>query len=340
MVKLLMLLICAAGLIMFGSGCSDSQGEKSMSELKESVIVFATYAASPEELQHAFFLVESIREYGGVHKNSPVRIYIPDNLETPLVEIEERFAVLNATVRVSRIPEESAWFHYAGKVFAAGQAEREAAGECDILVWMDEDTIVLREPEAFKLQPGVSLAYRPVMHNRSGTLYGRPPNPFWKKIYEVLEISNEALFPMLTPADSQKINAYFNAGLLVVRPDKNILRNWGRDFEKLYRDSTLVAMCREKIDCRIFLHQTALVGAVLNELARDELVELSADYNYPLFFEQMFGADRTFGSIEGIVTLRYDVYFRHPDPDWRSLLSGPRQQIDWLGARLESPNTE
>ncbi|MCP4680328.1 MAG: hypothetical protein GY854_33535, partial [Deltaproteobacteria bacterium] len=256
-----------------------------MPQDKKSVVILATYAASSEELQHAFYLAESIREFGGAMSASPIRIYVPDDVKPQLAEIEKGFAPLDASVRTSHVPVEAAWFYYAGKVYAAGQAESEAESEGAVLVWMDEDTILLREPEAFRLQPGVSFAYRPVMHNRSGTLWGEEPNPFWRRIYEVLEIPESSLFPMTTPADSQKVNAYFNAGLLVVRPEKSILRNWGRDFGKLYRDSTIVAMCREKVDNRIFIHQTALVGAVLNELARDELVELPAEYSYPLFFE-------------------------------------------------------
>lgn len=329
-----LILVGAAGLLLFGCGPDSSEGEKKMTESPNSRVVFATFAASAEELQHAFYLTESLRQFGGDMSEAPVRLYVPDDMETPMAEIGRMFAPLKVVVRTSHTPPEATWFYYAGKVYAAGLAEQEAADQGDILVWMDEDTIILREPSAFALTPGMSLAYRPVMHNRSGTLYGRPPNPFWKRIYEVLDIKDESVFPMVTPADGEKINAYFNAGLLVVRPEKEILRNWSREFEKLYRDSTLSAMCREKIDNRIFLHQTALVGAVLNRLTRDEMVELSGDYNYPLFFEQMFGAKREFGSIEGLATLRYDVYFRNPDPEWRSKLKGPEDQIEWLGQRL------
>jgi lipopolysaccharide biosynthesis glycosyltransferase len=139
---------------------------------------------------------------------------------------------------------------------------------------------------------------------------------------------------MVTPADRQKVRAYFNAGLLVVRPEKGVLRKWGQDFTRLIEDTVLVNMCRENVDKRIFLHQTALVGAVLNTLARDELVELPASYNYPLFFEQMFEASSEFGTIDGITTLRYDVYFRNPDPRWSEKLKGPAEKIAWLKARL------
>jgi hypothetical protein len=172
------------------------------------------------------------------------------------------------------------------------------------------------------------------MHNRSGTLYGQPPNEFWNRIYDKLKIDNSLLFPMVTPADQQKINAYFNAGLLVVRPELGILRAWGESFKVLYEDSVLAKMCENDITHRIFLHQTALVGAVLHSLGQDEMVELSLQYNYPIFFHHQFDATSAFESIEDVVTLRYDIYFRDPDPQWASKLKGDAQKIAWLKARV------
>jgi hypothetical protein len=139
---------------------------------------------------------------------------------------------------------------------------------------------------------------------------------------------------MTTPADRQVINAYFNAGLLVVRPERGILRGWGEGFRELCRDPELTAMCRESVDNRIFLHQTALVGAVLHRLSRDEMIELPDTYNYPMFFKRMYGAKSEFDSLGDVVTLRYDVYFRNPEPDWADQLKGPSQQLEWLKGHL------
>ena len=139
---------------------------------------------------------------------------------------------------------------------------------------------------------------------------------------------------MVTIADRQTIRAYFNAGLLVVRPENNILRRWGTDFITLYSDSVLADMCDNDIEKNIFIHQTALVGAVLNNLKREHIIELSDRYNYPIFFHQQYEAEKEFGSIEDIITLRYDVYFRNPDPEWSSKLKGPSRLVAWLKARL------
>jgi hypothetical protein len=297
-------------------------------------VIFATFAQTDEQVKHIYYLAESIREFGGAFKDAPIRLYIADYSELNIDEIVESLESLGVEVYPANAPEEALWFYYAGKVFAAGAAERDAAGDADVLVWMDDDTIFLDEPSELLLGPQINFAYRPVMHNRSGSLYDQTPDAFWGRIYEVLNVNNDDLFAMTTPADNQEIRAYFNAGLLAVRPQNGILQKWGDDFTKLYQDTVLANMCRVDVEKRIFLHQTALVGAVLNSIEPNEMVELSDQYNYPLFFEQMFGAIHEFGSIEDIITLRYDIYFRNPDPEWDKKIKGPSDKIAWLTQRL------
>ncbi|MFH1688423.1 MAG: hypothetical protein ABIE70_13000 [bacterium] len=303
-------------------------------ESKIAQLVFATFAEDSENLDHVYIMAESIREFADDMKDAPIWLYVPDYAELSMEKVASRFAPLNVTVRISTAPEDSRLFYYSGKTYAAGQAEHDAENVASILVWMDEDTIILRKPQEFLLPDSVVLGYRPVMHNRSGSLKSEKPNPFWSRIYDLLAVAEDNLFPMVTPADQQTIRAYFNAGLLVVRPERGILTKWSHDFAVLYRDSVLARTCRDDITARIFLHQTALVGSVLNTIRRNEMVELSAAYNYPLFFERMFGATSEFGSIEDVVSLRYDTYFRKPDPDWQQRLRGPEPQRSWLIARL------
>ena len=311
-----------------------AQPERDQTMNQNYPIVFATFAETEEQLQHAVFLVESVRAFAGKFKNAPVWVYIPTDLLNKYARLEDKIAALGAGTKTSRAPEQSLRYYFARKVFAAGKAETEAEGNADILVWMDEDTIILAEPEDFNLKNGISFAYRPVMHNRSGSLYSEPPGAFWSRIYEKLKIDENALFPMVTPADRQTIRVYFNAGLLVVRPEQRILRRWGEDFTTLYSDSVLADMCDNDIEKKIFIHQTALVGAVLNKLKKEEMIELSDRYNYPIFFHRQYEAEKEFGSIENIVTLRYDVYFRNPDPQWSKKLQGPSRIVEWLKERL------
>jgi hypothetical protein len=139
---------------------------------------------------------------------------------------------------------------------------------------------------------------------------------------------------MVTPADSDTIRPYFNAGCMVVRPERGLLAKWAECFPRLYRDSLLVEMCRADVKKRIFIHQAALTGAILVNLERDELIEFSARINYPIFFEQMFGAKRAFDDITGVVTFRHESYFRQPAPGWDEKLKGPADRIAWMKKHL------
>lgn len=311
-----------------------SSGDNSPQTDRDTTIVFAAYAESDEELLHVRFLTESIREFAGKYQNAPVWVYVPEALAATDSEVMKQLRQLGVDIKASSIPPDAGWFYYAGKTFAAGRAEAAADGRATVLVWMDEDTIVLQEPGAFALGEGIGFAYRPVMHNRSGSLCAEPPDAFWSRIYDKLVLNADSLFSMVTPADRQTIRAYFNAGLLAVRPEHKILRNWGESFKVLYRDSVLAQMCREDVNKRIFLHQTALVGAAMHALDKDAMTELSEQYNYPIFFKKMFGAEAEFDNIEDIVTLRYDVYFRNPDPDWSNQLKGPAKVLTWMKERL------
>jgi len=322
-------IIILSAFIFFLAAVNYGSGEKPMNKS----IIFAAYAETDEQLQHTVYMTESIREFAGQCADAPTWIFIPDKYTDPDTVLINRLRSMGVEIKTSTVPNESLWLYYAGKVFAAGIAEAEANGKCDILVWMDEDTIVLQEPVDFILDDNISFAYRPVMHNRSGSLYIEPPDEFWGRIYGILNINDESLFSMVTPGDQQTIRTYFNAGLLVVRPEKAILRKWAEDFKTLYFDSVLVEMCKEDITKRIFLHQTPLVGA-LNTLNRTQMIELPGTYNYPIFFHQQYEAVGEFCSIKDIITLRYDLYFRNPDPEWSNKLEGSSVVIRWLAERL------
>lgn len=303
-------------------------------------VIFASFAEDAAQLQHTLILTESIRAFGGQFKDAPIRIYAPGTLLETQQEMLNKFAALKAEIKPSEAPKEALGFPFAGKVFAAAKAEAEAKGDASILVWLDEDTVVLKEPRELMLAKGKSLGYRPVMHQNIGSLYEEALDPYWSRVYEKLSVPETAIFPMKTVADEKTLRPYFNAGLLVVRPERGILKKWAEDFPILYRDAVLAGMCRNDSRTRIFLHQAALTGAILNLLKKDEMTQLSDLYNYPMFFKQMYGAGKEFDTLDGVVTLRYDVYFQNPAPDWAEKLKGPAGTISWLKERLEIGKSE
>jgi len=331
------LMAVTLGCLLLSCSAQDNSSRR-QAEGNNTVAVVATYAEWPGALQNAFTLTESLREFGGRFKDAPVWIYVPAGLQQLLDDNQElitRLASVGAEVRTCPVPQSAVWFYYGGKPSAAAAAEAAAlAAGAQLLIWMDDDTVVLSDLDELDLAESVSLAYCPVMHNRSGTLYGTEPNPFWGRVYEMLALTDEMLFPMVTPADEQRIRAYFHCGLMSLKPEQGILRRWARDFELLTRDSVLLEMCRNDQTYRVFLHQAALTGSVLHTIGHDQMVLLSGRYNYPIFFEKQYGATRPFDSIDRAVTIRRVVNDEYLEDDWLSQLSGPPVKIAWLKEHL------
>ncbi len=294
--------------------------------------LFATWAASRRELVHCSALARSLRQFGGMFADSPVWLFSPSSLaadDTTLRDFDRHVALGPVGEAFQGIP-------FASKVFAAAAAEEAGEGAADILAWLDEDTVIVGEPSDFLLRSSCDFAFRPVMHNRTGSLASEPPADDWQALYDCLQIDQERLFPVVTPVDRQTIRAYFNAGILIVRPELGLLRTWLSDFKKAVRDPNLSALRKDRQDLSIFLHQMALVGAPFETTTPQRMLQLSDAYNYPLFFQANFDSPRSFDDLHGVVTLRHDVYFRDPDPDWPNLLKGPASCIDWLAANLET----
>lgn len=274
--------------------------------------------------------MESLRTFGGRFREAPVWVFASEELRKNETRMVAGLDSLHAEFRSSHTPDEALPYFLARKVFAAAQAEKDAAGKSEFLVWLDTDTVFLQEPAEFVLADTVSFGYRPVMHQRIGSLYAEPPDEFWTRVYAKLSVPPAAIFPVTTPADNKVLRAYFNAGLLVVRPERGVFHRWAEDFASLYGDPFFQEACRNDEFKRIFLHQVALVGAVFHELPPSEMTLLSDRVNVPLFFKEQFGAEREFDSVEGVVTLRHESFLRNPQARWREKLKGPADRVAWI----------
>lgn len=301
----------------------------------QTKIIFATFAEQESDLARTRIMIESIQRFAGRFNDAPVWVYLTEGLLASESDLLEEVDSLGAEFRLGQAPEEATWFYLSRKVFASAQAEEEAEGKADILAWLDVDTIFLQEPGEFLLPKGKSLGYRPVMHRNISPLYEEPLDDFWKRAYEKMSVPEALAFPMVTVADGDEIRPYINAGCLIVRPERGLLREWAETFPLLYKDPVLKEMCRQDERKRIFIHQVALSGAVMKHLGRNEMLELSNRINYPIFFGEMFGAKRDFHDISRAVTIRYESFFINPPSGWDKILSGPLDRIAWIKERFQ-----
>ena len=301
---------------------------------KPQQLIFATFAGGQAELINTVLLTRSIRAFAGELSQAAVWVYLPPELLEQELTLVEELTALEVSLKTSTPPTEATWYYYASKVFAAAAAEKAAEGSTAILAWLDEDTILLQEPGEFLLSPDKSLGYRPVMHRNICPRYEEPLDDFWQRVYQLMSIDEAVLFPMTTPAFGDRVRPYFNAGCLVVRPERKLLRKWAEQWDLLYPDRELREMSEEDQRKRIFLHQVALIGAVLNTIKQEEMLEFSGHVNYPLFFQRMFGAEYPFDDISGVVSLRHESFYRNGSPAWLEQLQGPVDRVEWIKKNL------
>jgi len=308
-----------------------SAKERSMATQK---CIFGTYIEDAESKYHVLVLAESLREFGGALSLAEIWAYMPAVALQAEPELNKQLQALHVVLKESSTPEAAQKTCYSGKVFAAAQAEQEIKGNVEFLIWLDEDTIVLREPNLFQLDKRIKLGYCPVMHQNIGSPFDAKPDQFWNALYQKFALPDSVLFPMITVAGKEKIRPYFNAGCLVVRPEVGLMGKWAEFYSQLYQDPVFIQMCVDDVKKRIFLHQAALTAAILKLIPQSDMFQFPVSYNYPIFFDQMFGAPEPYNSLIDVVTMRYDIYFRKPAPDWQQQLKAPPDILNWLGQRL------
>jgi len=308
------------------TGCQSESPETA----EMTPLVFVSFVGNDVQLARVGNLTASIREFAGRYAEAPIWVYGPAELLARDTAALNRLNALGVEVKTIAVPDETAWYFGSGMVMAAAKAEIEASGVARVVVLMGSDTIVLDEPSEFDLADGVNLGYRPVMHKNINPLMSEPLSPYWLRAYEILGVKEASFFPMVTPADSDTIRPYFNAGCIAVRPEIGLFGKWAESHKLLCADSAIRAMCEQEILRRIFTFQVALTGTILNNGSRSEMAGISDQYNYPIFFKEMYGAKRDFHDINGIVTMRYEHFFDNPIPGWETTLQGPPDKIAWL----------
>ncbi|MDH4209830.1 MAG: hypothetical protein OEV79_00055 [candidate division WOR-3 bacterium] len=295
-------------------------------------LIFTT-VAYPVEWSEAntLLLIESIRNFGGDLSQSPIWCFVPDFGPQPSEPFRKRITELNAELISFEIEREIARFFFAADIRAAALAESLADGKTDILAWVSSNTIILQEPADLLLAADKNLGYRPVHHANVGSLYDKPIDPFWSLVYRYCNVPEERVFPMKTHVDQNILRPYFNAGILVIRPEDGLFKTWQDKFFEIYQAPELTELYESDERYLIFIHQALLSGVILSTFAPSEIQELPRSYNYPLhLFEEDVTAHRP-SSLDELITVRHEGLQKITD--WINKIPGGEQFKQWLAER-------
>ena len=301
---------------------------------EHSRLVFVSWFESGQQMQHCLRLCESIRTFAGAMRNLPIEVYYHEHFLRFSEEDLALFKKEDVSLNRIEIPSEALKYALGAKPYIAARAETDLETRTSVLAFLDANAIIIGEPEAFILPDDHVLAYKPVFHQNIGSLYVESPDGFWSRVYTVLDVAEESLFPMEAVADKKVLRPYFNAGFLSVRPERALLRAWRTAFEVLAGDEIVADISADGLH-NVFLHQAALTGALLKGAAREEMRLLPFSYNYPLFFDRIWESELTFHSVENIVSLKCEIDFSKLPSDWRQMIKGPEPVVRWLRERLE-----
>ena len=276
--------------------------------------IFACLAPPGDGAREALLLARSIRHFAGNRAGNPIWVLIPEAEDKLAPHIEADFRSLHVRLIPFALGEDAHTFPFAAKTLAAAEAEALAEDQAPLLVWMDRDSIILQEPGALRLPQDRVLGYRPVDHTLIGSLYDSPVDDFWQLVYSLCGVPAERLFPMIASVDEKRIRPYFNAGMLVVRPERHLLRSWAGNFERLFLAPEFEPFYQQDILYRIFMHQAILAGTILSACDQDELYQLSHLINYPLHMHRSYPPDRRPARMNDLISCRTDTLFQ--DPAW------------------------
>jgi len=296
-------------------------------------VTFASmiYPGKSSETQ-ALLLADSIRTFAGTFSHAPIWYFTPERKQKLSGTVKDRLHTLEVSVTPFRISSEVLRFPFAGYVFAAALAESMACGRADFLAWLAADTIILREPKDFVLQDDKNLGVRPVHHTLVGSRYDEPLDPFWALIYRYCKVPEDRVYPVTTVIDGTRVRPYFNAGLLVTRPRKHLLKAWRDTFLKAYREPSFQEFYRKDERYAIFVHQAVLAGVVLTTFAADQIHELPPEYNYPLHLYTQDRTERCPLRLEELTTFRYEQFFK--DSEWMKKIPAKEPLRRWLAERI------
>jgi hypothetical protein len=293
-------------------------------------LIFATLTAPGAAETNALLLLNSIRTFGGKLSDRAVLVGVPSGVgslaDSTLADLER----LSARVVPISIDPDLRNFPFVAKVVAAAVIEETVHDSAERLCFLDPDTIVLREPSEFLIPETRVLGYRPVHHRLLGPAWNEPLDSFWSLVYRVCDVPEGKSFSIVTHA-GEMIRPYFNAGVIVVRPQRGLFAEWCRQFLKWHADPDFERYYRQNRLYAIFMHQAILSGVILSQLNRSEMVEFSPKVNYPLHLHADVPIDRRPKAIDELVTVRHEAIF---DGDtWRELPFSERL-TSWLDAQL------
>ncbi len=296
-------------------------------------LIFASIIGSSEtEGTNAILFAESVRAFAGSLSKVPIWYLTPESEMQLSSSVKNNLGRLNVNLIPFQLDRNVLEFPFAGQVFAKALAEVTASSQTKLLAWMNTNSMILKEPKEFLLDDEKVLGYRPVHHTLVGSRYEEPLDQFWTLIYDFCGVSEDQVFPMTAHVDGEKIRPYFNAGILITRPENQLFRKYRDVFLRMYQKPEFQEFYRKDDRYAVFMHQAVLSGVIISSLSADTMQELPPEYNYPLHLHSEDVTDQRPSGMEELVTCRHEGF--HTDLGWEAKIPAGEYLKQWIANHL------
>lgn len=295
---------------------------------KDTCVAAVVVYPDPLSEKNARLLIESLRTFGGSLSNTPVLCLTPNidrDVSPSFLDLCRSHAV---NVASYDIPADAIHFPLAAYVAGAACAEEKARGQAECLAWLGANTIIFHEPRDFLIPRGTCIGYRPVHHTNIGSAMDDALDPFWSDVYSACKVPSDSVFPMKTHVDGKTLRPYFNAGSLVIRPERGLFVAWRDMFFKTFQQPQFKTHYEQDNRYAIFMHQAILSGVILAGIGSKEMIKLPPTYNYPLHLWQEDVTNARPHRLDELVTGRHEGFYQ--DPEWRTAMPEGDDLKDWL----------
>ena len=180
--------------------------------------------------KQSLILAESIRKFAGKLKDTPIYSFHPRK-GTPIAK-ETIAGFESLAVNHQQLPLNIKYHDYylANKPLVCAYAEQNI--DTEILVFLDSDKCFFAEPKEFLLPDKYNVGLR-VEYGRGIGSTGKSDvqDEYWQQLYRALGVKREQF--VCTPIGSKTIRAYWNSGMVAVRPRAGIFNAWKDNFERV-----------------------------------------------------------------------------------------------------------
>lgn len=203
-------------------------------EVTKPSIAFVACTENGLLAAQAQLLFESLRRFGGRFKDSPCYALSPRAGHTLGPRATKALEALEVAYIDEVINTDCAPYGSANRVAAAGYVE--ARTDCELVVVLDSDTLILREPSHLVLSHDLDVAARPVDVKGMCTSGADDPNDrYWRALCAAAQVPYDAIPTLQTTVDRVTVKASYNAGLVVARRSAGIMQRWGELFFRSIR---------------------------------------------------------------------------------------------------------